>query len=381
MPRNGQFDDELASELAADSALPGQSITMLRRTILLFLALVSLAYLIDAQQQRSKRSRRSSHHRRVTRKPLKPPVTSFVTDSGGRELIIRLLDIGQGDATYIRNGSSKVIIDGGPDTAAFGRYLDSLKLNNSTIDVVILSHQHLDHYSGLRELFKTSRHIRVLYFFENKDPAPAVTLAELRDSILSRMDRDSLIYRDTDDPCTNGRPICTITMNGGAKLHIMAPLPMGDGPNNRSTAVKLIGPDSGSFTMWLVGDAEREEIAWFETTGYNRNPGMLVNVLKADHHGSCNGVTPRYLALTSPQWAVASVGERNDYGHMHTQAKKIYRAAGVPWYRTDQNGTITIRSPGTVGGGFTITPQSGGTDLDGPSDRVSHQEGCATGMR
>jgi competence protein ComEC len=356
---------------------------MLRRTIFFLLALVSLAYLIDAQQQRSKCTRRSSHphQRRATRKPPKPPVTSFVTDSGGRELIVRLLDIGQGDATYIRNGSSKVIIDGGPDTAAFGRYLDSLKLNNSTIDVVILSHQHLDHYSGLRELFKSSRHIRIRYFFENKDPAPAVTLAELRDSILSRMDRDSLIYRDTDDPCSNGRPICTVTMNGGAKLHIMAPLPRGDGPNNRSTAVKLIGPDSGSFTMWLAGDAEREEIGWFEMTGYNRNPGMLVNVLKADHHGSCNGVTPRYLALTSPQWVVASLGARNDYGHMHTQAKQIYRAAGVPWYRTDQNGTITIRSPAMVGGGFTITPQRAGTDLDGPSDRVSRQDGCATGMR
>jgi competence protein ComEC len=356
---------------------------MLKRLIFLLLALVSLAFLIEAQQQRSKRSRRSSHpyQRRTTRKPTKPPVTSFVTDSGGRELIVRMLDIGQGDATYIRNGSSKVIIDGGPDTAAFGRYLDSLKLNNSTIDVVILSHQHLDHYSGLRELFKTSRHIRVLYFLENKDPAPAATLAELRDSILSRMDRDSLIYRDTDDPCSNGRPICTITMNGGAKLHIMAPLPKGDGPNNRSTAVKLIGPDSGSFTMWLAGDAEREEIGWFEATGYNQNPGMRVNVLKADHHGSCNGVTPHYLALTDPQWVVASLGARNDYGHIHTQAKKIYRAAGVPWYRTDQNGTITIRSPGTIGGGFTITPQRDGTDLDGPSDRVSRQDGCATGMR
>ncbi|HXN75448.1 MAG TPA: MBL fold metallo-hydrolase [Gemmatimonadaceae bacterium] len=124
-----------------------------------------------------------------------------------------------------------------------------MNLNNSTIDVVILSHQHLDHYSGLRELFKTSRHIHVRYFFENKDPAPAVMLAELRDSILTRMERDSLIYRDSDDPCSNGRPICTITMNGGAKLHIMAPLPRADGANNRSTAVKLIGPDSASFTM------------------------------------------------------------------------------------------------------------------------------------
>lgn len=346
--------------------------------------MVSLAFLIEAQRQRqSKRPQRptQTQERHSRNKPVRPPVTSFVDDSGGRELIVRLLDIGQGDATYIRNGSSRVIIDGGPDTATFGRYLDSLNLNNSTIDVVILSHQHLDHYSGLRELFRTSRHIHVRYFFENKDPAPAVTLATLRDSILSRMDRDSLVYRDTDDPCSDGRSICTITMSGGAKLHVMAPFPNGDSPNNRSTAVKVIGPDSASFTMWLAGDAEHEEIDWFQAVGYGQNPGMSVNVVKADHHGSCNGVTLRYLALVRPRWVVASLGALNDYGHMHVQAKNIYRSAGVPWYRTDQNGTITIRSPGTVGGGFTITPERSGADLEGPTDRVSQQPGCTAGMR
>jgi beta-lactamase superfamily II metal-dependent hydrolase len=78
--------------------------------------MASLASLLDAQQQGQANS----------------------------ELIVRLLDVGQGDATYITNGASRVIIDGGPSTATFGRYLDSLNLNNSTIDVVILSHQHLD---------------------------------------------------------------------------------------------------------------------------------------------------------------------------------------------------------------------------------------------
>jgi competence protein ComEC len=354
---------------------------MLRRTLIVGVAMVSLAFLIQAKQERqSGRGKRAAtpHSRHAGRKPSLPSVTSFVTDSGGRELIVRVLDIGQGDAIYIRNGSSRVIIDGGPDTAIFGRYLDSLNLNDSIIDVVILSHQHLDHYNGLRELFRTSRHIHVRYFFENRDPAPAVTLATLRDSILSRMDNDSLIYRDTDDPCSDGRRMCTITMTGGAKLHIVAPMPNGDKPNNRSAAVKLIGPDSASFTMWLAGDAERQEIAWFESAGYVQNPGMRVDVLKADHHGSCNGVTPRYLSLIRPRWVVASLGAQNDYGHMHTQAKNIYRKAGVPWYRTDQNGTITIRSPGTVGGGFTISPERQGTDLDGPSDRVSRQPDCAT---
>jgi competence protein ComEC len=351
---------------------------MLRRLLIFSIVVVSAAFVIQAQQRRS-RSRhdtKSSRTRRTARKPGLPPVTSFVRDSGGTELIVRLLDVGQGDATYIRNGASKVIIDGGPDPATFGRYLDSLSLNNSTIDVVILSHQHLDHYSGLRELFRTSRHIHIRYFFENKDPATAVTLRALRDSILSRMDKDSLIYRDTDDPCADGRSVCTITMTGGARLHILAPMPGGDGANNRSTAVKLVGPDSASFTMWLAGDAEHEEISWFESNGYAQNPGMQVNVLKADHHGSCNGVTPRYLALLKPQWVGVSVGARNDYGHVHSQAKTIYEQAGVPWYRTDQNGTITIRSAGLPRSGFTITPARAGTDLNGPSDRTSSQAKC-----
>jgi competence protein ComEC len=350
---------------------------MLKRTLIVVVIMVSLAFFIEAQQNRSHRGKKGRLlSRRAGPKPPLPRVASFVNDSGGRELIVRLLDVGQGDATYIRNGSSRVVIDGGPSMATFGRYLDSLKLNNSTIDVVILSHQHLDHYSGLRELFRTSRHIRVRYFFENKDPAPAVTLAILRDSILSRMDHDTLIYRDTDDPCSDGRRMCTITMTGGAKLHIMAPMPNGDKPNNRSTAVKVIGPDSASFTMWLAGDAEREEIDWFESAGYDRDPGMHVNVLKADHHGSCNGVTPRYLSYITPQWLVASLGARNDYGHMHTQAKNLYKRSGVPWYRTDQNGTLTIRSPGTPGGSFTIETERRGVDLDGPSDRVSSQSDC-----
>jgi competence protein ComEC len=352
---------------------------MLKRTLAISIALVSLAFLIESQQaRRSRNSERSpkttEHHTR--RKP--PPVTTFVTDTSGRELIVRVLDVGQGDAIYIRNGSSKVLIDGGPLQSTLGRSLDSLRLNDTTIDVVILTHQHLDHYGGLLELFRTSRHIHVRYFFENKDPAPTVRLARLRDSILSRMDHDSLIYRDTDDPCSDGRSICTITMTGGAKLHILAPKPDGIGANNRSVAVKLIGPDSASFTMWLAGDAERDEIGWFSSAEYDLNPGMHVNVLKSDHHGSCNGVTPHYLALTQPQWVVTSVGARNEYGHMHSQAKGIYRGAGTPWFRTDRNGTITIRSPGVPNAGYAINPARPGTNLNGPADHRSRQLDCIT---
>jgi hypothetical protein len=71
-------------------------------------------------------------------------------------------------------------------------------------------------------------------------------------------------------------------------------------------AVKIVGPDSASFTMWLAGDAEREAIAWFDRVDYDRAPGMAASVLKADHHGSCDGLTRRYLDLVRPRFAVIS---------------------------------------------------------------------------
>ena len=303
--------------------------------------------------------------------------TASAQRPASRELVVRVLDIGQGDAILVQNGGSTVLVDGGPDPAVLGRYLDSLRLNGDTVDAVILTHQHADHYQGLRELFASRRHIVVRYFWENQDPSPNVTLQRLRDSIASRVRQGSLTYRDTDDPCANGQPICTITLRGGAVVHIMRPDPKGRGANNRSVALKLVGPDSASFTMWMAGDAEHQALQWFDRSAkYAANPGMKVDVLKADHHGSCNGVTKRYLDLTRPSLLVVSLGAINDYGHMHEQAKALYRQVGVPWYRTDQNGTITIRSPGTPGGKYLVSVERPGQDLSGPSDRRANPRNC-----
>lgn len=298
---------------------------------------------------------------------------------GDAPLEVRILEVGQGDAAYIENGGSVVFIDGGPSTASFGAHLDALGLNGDTVDVVVISHAHFDHYSGLRELFDDDRGITVRYVFENGDASTASTLATLRDSIDAAVARGETILRDTDDPCGDGSAVCTISLRGGALLHVMRPDPGAGDPNNRSAPVKLVGPDSASFTMWFAGDAEHEAIGWFDTgADYDgpNGPGMDVDVLKGDHHGSCNGVTSRYLDLLTPDWVTFGVSGSNSYGHVHGQTKDLLASRAIPWYRTDTNGSITFTSPGTPGGGYSVSVERGSASMNGSADAYSAQSAC-----
>lgn len=293
-----------------------------------------------------------------------------------RELIVRVLDVGQGDATYIENGGSRVIIDGGPDRVRFGRLLDSLELNGDTIDALILSHVHNDHVSGASALFDSRRRITVRYVFENLDRHATASLKLLRDSVAARVERGETLFRDSDDPCLDGQPICTLQLRGGARLHVLRPNPRGTSANNRSTALKLVGPDSTSFTMLFPGDAEREQQRWM-LAEYGLVPGLDVDVVKAAHHGSCNGVSTAWLRATSPIWSVISVSRTNGFGHAHDQTLRLLKRQSVRWYRTDVNGTITIRTAGIPGAGFTIS--ASGTDgTTGLADALSRQAACRT---
>ncbi|MBV6520169.1 MAG: hypothetical protein MNPFHGCM_00274 [Gemmatimonadaceae bacterium] len=294
-----------------------------------------------------------------------------------KPLVVRFLDVGQGDAIVIENGASRVIVDGGPSSGTFGRALDSLGLNGARFTAVILSHEHFDHYAGLRALFASSRRIVIDAFFENGNPALNSSLIELRDSIRARVSRQEMMLHDTDDPCGSGARMCTLVLDGGARLEILRPDHQGNSPNNRSVAIKLLGPDSTSFSMWLAGDAEHEAIEYFDIAGYDETPGMSARIMKANHHGSCNGITARYLDMVRPDAIVMSLSSTNDFGFVHEQTVELLRSRMIPWYRTDVNGTITIVSSGLPGSTYSISTQRGMASQAGDADRAASPSTCA----
>lgn len=289
-------------------------------------------------------------------------------------LVVSVLDVGQGDAVWIENGTSRVLVDGGQSTSRMDDLIREKALTGDTIDFMILSHAHADHHAGLRAFFESAQGVTVRRFYENQDVASGAQLSELRDSVAARASRSELALFDTDDPCADGSSVCTHVLDGGARLHILRPPPAG-GTNDRSVALKLVGPDSASFTMWLSGDAEHDAIDHFAAS-YAALPGLDVDVLKGNHHGSCNGVTAAWLALTTPLWTTFGVSGTNSFGHVHEQAKALHLAAGAPWLRTDENGRITFTAPGTPGSGFTVATERAGIGLGGDADREASAGTC-----
>ena len=68
-----------------------------------------------------------------------------------------------------------------------------------------------------------------------------------------------------------------------------------------------------------------------------------VDVLVAGHHGSRYSNCEELLAAAKPEIVCVSVGAENPYGHPAAEALERFSDYGCTVYRTDKQGSITIR--------------------------------------
>jgi beta-lactamase superfamily II metal-dependent hydrolase len=244
-----------------------------------------------------------------------------------RVAMIEFLDVGQGDAILIRSPEGKTaLIDAGPHKELAAELLRRRGVRS--LDLLVLSHHHADHYGGMEEVV---RQFRPRVFLDSG--SSHTTSHYLR---LLELVRDRGIV--TMGPAERPRRIEL----GSVVLTVFPRAPENPADENEnSVGIRL---RYGSFSALLPGDAERSERAWWE----REVPDLCADatVLKLAHHGSNNGTDARWLGLVRPELAVACVGRDNEYGHPGSATLALLARSDIPLLRTDRDGSIVVESDG-----------------------------------
>jgi len=248
-----------------------------------------------------------------------------------KHLAVDFLDVGQGDAILIKApGGQNILVDGGPDKTVIKRLGENLPWWDKKIDLMILTHAHDDHVTGLIDVLKRYQVKRILYTGAVHSAPNYLTWLKL-----ARDKKISLTIIDKKQ---------TINLNQGAKMEILYPdqslldKNLAD-LNDSSIIIKLI---YGQNKFLLTGDAsekvEKELLA--------NGDDLSVDVLKVAHHGSQYSSGQDFLEKVGAKVAVIMVGEDNDFGHPSLRIIKRLERAGAEIFRTDERGTIKILSDG-----------------------------------
>jgi competence protein ComEC len=242
-------------------------------------------------------------------------------------LTLSVIDVGQGDSVLVSTSDGyNMLVDGGSRSAA-DEVLEHLEASNvDQIDVLICTHPHEDHIGGLAAVLDNIAVGRVL---ESGLPADTQTYRGLHDRIMEKA-----------LPLSAARAGDTFAL-GPATVKILWPTGwlMPGNLNDCSVVARVI---YGRFSALLTGDAEAD-VERALITGRWLSPTV---VLKVAHHGSSTSSTAEFLDAVDPEIAIISVGTDNSYGHPDTDVIARLKAYAVETYRTDLNGTVSMRTDG-----------------------------------
>jgi competence protein ComEC len=226
-----------------------------------------------------------------------------------------------------------ILVDGGSSPQAISLALGKkMPFWDRTIELVVLTHPHADHITGLVEVLKRY---------------------EVKQVLSPGLDDDSPVYAEWLGFIQAKNVKYTIACAGQqinlgndvviAVLNPQTPLFNGTASDMDNNGVVLrlhMGELSFLLTADIFKDTEWELIT--------RRADLSATVLKVAHHGSNTSTTPEFLAVVNPQLAVISVGEDNLYSHPSNEVveRLMEQMGSENIYRTDKHGTIEFIANG-----------------------------------
>ena len=235
-------------------------------------------------------------------------------EASAEDVRITVLDVGQGQSILLQSEGRSVLVDcgGDSDTSAADRAAEELLSQGiSKLDGLILTHLDRDHAGGAKNL-------------------------------LSRIETELLIlprmYTDLNE-YTAAEVICAaepLEIRFGEETITLYPATFPGKDNEKSLCVLF---DTKKCDILITGDrddyGERSLLRNFDIPD--------VDVLVAGHHGAASSTCEELLAAEKPEIVCISAGEGNPYGHPAPALLQRLESFGCDIYRTDIQGTITIR--------------------------------------
>lgn len=253
------------------------------------------------------------------------------------KLVVRFLDIGQGDSELIELPTGeRILIDSGDRGAPTVDLLR--KYGVRQLDLIIATHPHSDHMGEMRDVMRA---FKVQEFWDSGLNHPTKTYSDMLQEIRDRGIKFATPKRGD------------VLKFGDVLIEVLNPsneLP-DNNPNNASLVIRLT---YGAKRFLFTGDAETYEgstkpSAWEQMVAAEPDK-LRADLLKAAHHGSSDGTTREVLDAVRPSIVTISCAAGNDYHHPHPRVMRMLEQARdqVTLYRTDLEGTLTAVCDGAT---------------------------------
>lgn len=257
-------------------------------------------------------------------------VSVILSRPDGR-LHVSFLDVGQGDAILIQQGSHEILIDGGPDLqTALNALGEKMPFWDRDIDLIVLTHLDTDHITGLIEVMKRYRVGKVLY--PDMDFTSQSAVADAWLAVVKEKNIEQCVAKSGQQ----------VNLEGVMAEVILPKLPPDDDSVNANSVALRVSRGKISFLL----TADITSATEFELILERAN--LQSTVLKVAHHGSAYGTSAEFLAVAEPVAAVISVGKDNKFGHPAPEVmQRLEEKVGKEnIYRTDDNGTVEFITDG-----------------------------------
>ena len=224
------------------------------------------------------------------------------------EALVRVWDVGQGLAVSISTAGHELLFDTGTAYAAQSVLLPNLRAAGiRQLDMLVLSHNDADHDGGAVLIKKQLQPKKII--------AGQISA-----------------YQFPVQPCTTGanwqwdnvwfeflnQPVATNKK----------------GKNDYSCVLRVVSADKA---VLITGDlGKKGEQALLKAYGDK----LFSQILVLGHHGSRYSSDAAFIQTVAPQYAVASAGFANPYGHPHIQVQALLAQENISLLRTDRMGGV-----------------------------------------